>query len=71
MEEGSTGMTFSEPNSTQIENTERTPPIVTAIRDWRGWIAVAWVLIWGGIYLRTAVLPRLSNAIAWIISANH
>jgi hypothetical protein len=36
--------------------------------DWRGWIALAWILFWGGAYLRMAIAPRASQAIAAILS---
>jgi hypothetical protein len=71
IEDRSHPMTSPTPRRPYPENADRSSPIVVAACDWRGWIAVAWVLIWGGIYLRTAVVPRASKAIAWVISANR
>jgi hypothetical protein len=36
--------------------------------DWRGWIALCWILFWGTAYLRMAVAPRLTPAIGWLHS---
>jgi hypothetical protein len=49
----------------RIPNNQTTP----ARRiDWRGWIALAWILFWGAAYLRTAVAPRLAPVLARILS---
>jgi hypothetical protein len=36
--------------------------------DWRGWIALAWVLWWGWAYALMAVRARGPQVVAWIRS---
>lgn len=34
--------------------------------DWRGWIALAWAVVWGSAYAVTAFHARAPVVIAWI-----
>jgi hypothetical protein len=34
--------------------------------DWRGWIAVAWVLIWGWSYALMAIQARAPQVLDWM-----
>jgi hypothetical protein len=36
--------------------------------DWRGWIALAWVLWWAWAYGRMAIQARAPQVLAWIRS---
>lgn len=38
--------------------------------DWRGWIALAWILFWGAVYVQSVVAPRAASAIARSFSAH-
>jgi hypothetical protein len=37
--------------------------------DWRGWIALAWVIGWGWAYALMAIQARSPQVLAWIRSA--
>ncbi len=34
--------------------------------DWRGWIALAWAVVWGSAYAVTAFHARAPLVMAWI-----
>ncbi len=34
--------------------------------DWRGWIALAWVLFWGWTYALMAIQARAPQVLAWV-----
>jgi hypothetical protein len=34
--------------------------------DWRGWIALVWVLVWGWVYALMAIQARAPQLLAWI-----
>ena len=36
--------------------------------DWRGWIAVVWVLVWGWAYAVMAVQARAPQVVSWFQS---
>ena len=33
--------------------------------DWRGWIALAWVFVWGWAYALMAIQARAPQVLAW------
>lgn len=33
--------------------------------DWRGWIAVAWVVFWGSAYVLTVIQARAPQLLRW------
>jgi hypothetical protein len=33
--------------------------------DWRGWITLAWVIFWGGMYCNMAVRARGQRVLDW------
>jgi hypothetical protein len=33
--------------------------------DWRGWITLAWVIFWGGVYCNMAVRARGQRVLDW------
>jgi hypothetical protein len=37
--------------------------------DWRGWIVLAWVLIWGWAYALMAIEAKAPQVLAWIRSS--
>lgn len=36
--------------------------------DWRGWIALTWVLVWGWAYAAMAIQARAPQVVSWIRS---
>lgn len=34
--------------------------------DWRGWVALAWIVAWGSAYAITAFHARASQAMEWL-----
>jgi hypothetical protein len=36
--------------------------------DWRGWIALAWVLVWGWAYALMAIQARAPQVVSWFRS---
>jgi hypothetical protein len=41
------------------------PPCSPTSTDWRGWIALAWVLGWGFAYSLMVVQARAPQVLAW------
>jgi hypothetical protein len=33
--------------------------------DWKGWITLAWVIFWGGVYCNMAVRARGQRVLDW------
>ena len=33
--------------------------------DWRGWVTLAWVVFWGGMYCNTVVRARGQRVLDW------
>lgn len=33
--------------------------------DWRGWVTLAWVIFWGGVYCNMAVRVRGQRVLDW------
>ena len=44
------------------------PQFPTDRPDWRGWIGLAWVLVWGWAYALMAIEARSPQALAWFRS---
>jgi CHASE2 domain-containing sensor protein len=44
-------------------------PIPRTRPDWRGWIALAWVLAWGCVYALMAIQARAPQVLAWFQSS--
>ena len=47
---------------------ERTATPLSSTRsrpDWRGWLALAWVLFWGGAYAFMVIQARSPRVLAW------
>ena len=34
--------------------------------DWRGWIALAWAVLWGSAYALTAIQARAPQVARWV-----
>jgi hypothetical protein len=47
------------------------PPSLRTRVDWRGWIALAWVLWWAWSYGLMAVQARSPQVIAWVRSLTN
>jgi len=50
--------------------TQRAGPHRTAPTrpDWRGWVGLAWVLVWGWAYALMAIQARSPQVFAWFRS---
>jgi hypothetical protein len=42
------------------------PPGPRTRTDWRGWIALAWVVFWGWAYALMAIQARSPQVLAWV-----
>ena len=43
------------------------PPLPSRSRpDWRGWIALVWVVFWGSAYALTAIQARSPQVMEWL-----
>jgi hypothetical protein len=40
----------------------------TIFRDWKGWLAVAWVTWWGSAYVITVLEARAPQVLVWLRS---
>ena len=36
--------------------------------DWRGWIALVWVLVWGWAYALMAIQAKAPQVVSWVRS---
>jgi hypothetical protein len=36
--------------------------------DWRGWIALAWVVFWGSAYALMAIQARAPEVLRWVMT---
>jgi hypothetical protein len=39
--------------------------------DWRGWIALAWVLFWGWAYVLMVIHARAPQVLGWLERLAH
>jgi hypothetical protein len=43
-------------------------PLTSQTRpDWRGWIGLAWVVIWGSAYAVTVIQARCPQLLSWFL----
>jgi hypothetical protein len=44
------------------------PAAPAARPDWRGWVALAWVVVWGSAYALIAIQARAPQLWSWIVT---
>ena len=43
-----------------------TPQAAASRTDWRGWLALAWVVLWGSAYAVMAIQARAPQVVQWL-----